>query len=230
MGRSREENDYRNAMAGRMLNSPPVPAGLSLPVIIIVFVVFWPLAIYLIWKRSNIKNIDENGAKALEVVGWIVAFAGVIGMIGAISDAGNFDWNSAYSMITFIGGGIGLILIGNKNKRAARRYKRYITIISNQGITSIDELAAAVSVSYDAAVKDLQKMLDLGFFAGAYIDAARREILLPENHPNAYETGDRPERKDTVVICKGCGANNKIGKNSVGECEFCGSPISADQA
>ena len=43
-----------------------------------------------------------------------------------------------------------------------------------------------------------------------------------ESEPNKPQTEDY-----VVVICPSCGAMNKIPKNRVSKCEFCGSPIQA---
>lgn len=237
MARHTLKPNYDWNTAGEEIYAPSLPVGLSIPVIVIVFVVFWPLAIYLIWKRTDIKRINFNGGKAIEGIGWFLAicgFLGILGMLGVLSDSADFSGSSAYSMVTLFGGGIALIISGKATKRLVRRYKKYADIVTDQGTTSIEEIAAAMPVSRDTAVKDLQKMINKGLFAGASIDPARSEIILPGTYAGAC-ANDRENVRDgsvaqkgqeIAVTCKNCGASNKVGKNSVGVCEFCGSPIS----
>jgi hypothetical protein len=80
--------------------------------------------------------------------------------------------------------------------------------------------------------KDLQKMIDAGYFSGAYIDITQREIILAKTAmPQEYVSpispsaqAPSPQAQERIVSCKSCGANNKV-MGQLGECEYCGSHL-----
>jgi hypothetical protein len=82
--------------------------------------------------------------------------------------------------------------------------------------------------------KDLQKMIDVGYFYGAYIDVAQREIILakptvPQEAASSYAQtpyaqAPQAQVQERIVSCKSCGANNRV-MGQLGECEYCGSHL-----
>jgi DeoR/GlpR family transcriptional regulator of sugar metabolism len=130
-------------------------------------------------------------------------------------------------IIFFIIAGAALVLLGNNMTRSARRFKKYLAIIVNQNMTSIDNIAAASAVTYDTAKKDIQNMIDKGYFSGAYINDGTRELVLPQYEHRESAAMDNYEQhlETKVVACRSCGANNTVIVGRTSECEFCGSPI-----
>jgi len=143
---------------------------------------------------------------------------GVIYLIMAFEDPGMIA-----AAIIFDGGGVLVNWFARKTKREGERYKKYISLIVNQSQTSIDNIASAVGVTYEAAAKDLQKMIDAGYFVGAYIDVSQREIVLAK--PAQASAGSSVVQvQERVVTCGSCGANNRV-MGQIGECEYCGSHL-----
>lgn len=202
---------------------------LSWPAIIIICLIFWPLGIFLIWKRTTVdKKAAINPGTKMSTIGWVLLVLGVLALIGGSSEP-TFDTNAIIAdFIIFIGGGLALIILGVHRKKEAARFRKYIDMIINQEITSIDNIAASFSTTYDIANKDLQKMIKKGFFMDAYINQAEREIILPQVQKNftRNESQSANNVQYQVITCQSCGANNRIAVGIVGECEYCGSPIS----
>lgn len=215
-----------------------IPWWLSWPILIIVTILFWPIGVFLIWKRIR---IDRKAAMAvgrfISIFGWLCVGVAGIGFLGYLPEG---ITKEDVSMILFYSiFGIVLILLGRNTRKNAQKYKKYISIVVNHEETSIDNIAMAIPTSYENAKRDLQKMINRGYFTDAYINDGDREIVLPSmeesymvktevnvrtnTHVNVSSNG---EVEMVVISCKGCGANNKIEKGSVGECQFCGSPIS----
>jgi hypothetical protein len=138
-------------------------------------------------------------------------------------------------MAMFFCGFIGAFLthIAKKMKINANKFQKYTTIIFANNQTSIDNIASAIPTSYGQASKDLQQMINKGYFEGAYIDVNNRMIVLPQlknqqSPSNLYEQTSNStitQPKIKVVACKNCGANNNLIEGQVCECEFCGSPL-----
>jgi succinate dehydrogenase hydrophobic anchor subunit len=214
-----------------VVNQQEMHWWLSWPAIVIICILFWPLGIFLIWKRTTMdKKAAMNAGKSMSIIGWILLVLGFLILIGGLSEPVSDTSGIIVDFIIFIGGGLALIILGAKRKKEAVRFKKYIDMVINQRITSIDNIAASFPTTYDIANKDLQKMIKKGFFMDAFINQSEREIVLPHEQQNikndqsqGYNAGEMQ-----IVNCKSCGAHNKLVKGSVGECEYCGSPIKCD--
>ena len=107
-------------------------------------------------------------------------------------------------------------------KENGGRYKKYIELIINQNQVYINNIATAVGVSREIATKDLQKMIETGYFAGARIDVDQGIIILPQRTAMYVSQSPDIQPQEKVVQCQSCGANNKITVGQVSECEYCG--------
>lgn len=209
-----------------------VPWWLSWPAIILATIIFWPVGVLLVWRRISVdKKAAMVSGKLIIIVGWIGIFFAIIGCLASISEG--FGSEDIVAIIFLLGAGLAFIYLGRIIRINAEKYKKYISIVVNQQITSIDAIASAMSTSYEAAKKDLQRMVSKGYFQGADINDETREIVLPRTQEVLYSqssTATASQSAEThAVTCGGCGAYNKITKGFAGECEYCGSPISAKQ-
>lgn len=202
--------------------------------IIFWFILFWPVGLFLLFKKQSIdKSAILKNTKTLFIVSYILVFMGVFYPIMAIT--GNLEETeesmnpvsaSIVMVVLFGGGGVLLNIKARQMKTMGDRYKKYIAIVINQNQNSVDNIAPAVGVSYEIAVKDLQKMIDTGYFVGAYIDATQREIVLAKTAPQqiAQDTV-ATQTQVTIVTCGSCGANNRVTTGQIAECEYCASPL-----
>lgn len=214
------------------LKNPQISWWLSWPVIIAVTIGFWPVGIFLIWRRTVIdKQAAMISGTIIAIIGWIsIVFAGLAFVVTLVE---GIDSDAVIVIIFFTIAGVALILLARKIKKSAEKFRKYISIIVNRGETSISNIAAAIPTSYEIVQKDLQKMIDRGYFTGAYINEMSKEIILPEKQEGSniidksIQANPNSTPETVVVKCNGCGANNKIVKGSVNECQYCGSPISS---
>lgn len=162
------------------------------------------------------------------VVGYFVDFIfGITLLFGKLKDAA-----SIIVLLIFLVIGTLLIIYGIKTKRRIQRFKKYVSIMSLENETSLENIANSCSQSLDFVTKDLQTMINQKFFTNAYIDKNTNTIIL-ERKNTAY-THDTVKKADAVkpnnskaVTCKNCGASNNITIGTVAECEFCGSVINS---
>lgn len=180
-------------------------------------------------SKSAIMVAKIKG-KIASIIGWpVTLFFGfiVIAALFTINDEGAV-YALIFSLIClFIG--IVLIIYGKRTKDRIRRFKRYIDIISNQNETNIDNIAGIISQPVDFVMRDIQSMIFKKFFVGAYLDVNAHVIefkKLANNVPVQAPQNNAAQLEMLTVVCNGCGACNQIVKGSVGECEYCGSPIS----
>ena len=203
---------------------------LSWPFIVIICIIFWPVGLFLIWKKTTVDTkASIYSGKVISIFGWISLAIVFLGLCVCIPRG--FKSDDISTIIFFLLAGVGLILLGKRLKNNANKFIKYISVIVNDGVTDINNIAAAIPTSYETTKKDLQKMIDKGFFEMAYIDESSQKIVFPKK--SQEPENDKPASsnetvKMQVVTCKGCGAQNSIPAGTVGECEFCGSKIQAE--
>jgi len=197
----------------------------SWAVIILLFIVFWPAGVYLLIKRlSNDKVAEIKTSKVTLVIGVFFLIGAFVMFVETVRR--EVDLNTGLFVILFylVGGGL-LINRYRKMRISSIRYKKLIDIVNNQQQHTIENIASLVNMDYKTTVKELQKMIDKGYFKGAYIDHAYHEIRFPVKNVVAtvVQAATAPAKK--TVKCPNCGGNNVISVGQVGECDFCGSPI-----
>lgn len=208
-------------------------------VIILVLIIFWPVGLFLLYRKiTGDKAAALKNSKVLNIIGWVFVALAIIYIFMAISGDLKTDKGSSVlelimiALVFFGGGGAFMIYTAKKMKVNAEKCKKYIAIVINNNETSIDNIAAAVHLGYEQTTKDLQKMIDNGYFENAYIDVSNREIVLPNKNPIQTHSISKIQRNPpvnqpqiTAVVCRNCGANNKVVEGQVCECEYCGSML-----
>lgn len=199
--------------------------------IVLWFIFFWPVGVYLIYKKlSTDKSAAMKNSKVLMGIGYFFIFGAVVMLIETVS--GGADASSGvFGILFYLIGGVLIIWGAKKVKKSGEQYKKFIDIVVNQQQYTIDNIAAQMGLSYDETVKGLQKMIDKGYFSGAYIDVANHELVMPKKNQsvvyvqqNPYvDQANAPQQK--AVKCPNCGGNNVINVGQVCECDFCGSPL-----
>ena len=192
---------------------------------------FWPAGLLLLFKKlATDKSAMMSGRTgALSVIGWILIIFGALIAIATMSALEGLSGIAVFFLI-WVAGGVLLLRKASKTKRTAAKFKKYIEIVVNQNVRSIDNVASAVGLPYDVAVKDLQDMINIGYLKDAYIDHGSREISLRQHVSTVYAqaTGAHQAAPQmTAARCHGCGANNVTVVGGVSECEYCGTPINA---
>lgn len=201
----------------------------SWPIIILFLIIFFPVGIYLIYKRINSDKTNiinnsitiKNISIVLLVFALIYFFMGITG--GLTNEDGSTSSFSDSLLMIFIFGGSGtyLLLLSMKMKKTGQIYKKYIQAVINHGTYSIYDLSSIAALPYESVKKDLYNMLEIGFFKGAYIDENNNEIVLP-----TLGSAQNILKKDAKVVkCGSCGANNTVFIGNLNECTYCGSPL-----
>ena len=220
-------NSSNNAIRNDMRN-PKLTGIYSWPIIIVFLIFFFPVAIFLMYKRFSVDkaNVIKN-AKITRNLGIAAIAFGLFYAVMALT--GNVETTeesmepiaAALTMLAILGGGgVLLFFISLKMKKNGIKHTKYIRTIVNQGHTTIDNIAANAGVTYETALKDLHQMIEHGYLGGCYIDEANREIVFLKTQ-TTYNISEN--RK--VVSCKNCGANTSVSIGRATECEYCGTPI-----
>lgn len=131
--------------------------------------------------------------------------------------------------------GVWLIELSKRKKKLRDEFAKYVAVIST-GSRYIPEIASAVGKPEGIVKNNLQLMIENKFFTSAFIDRNTNYIVIgnsqtaktpqPNNTNPNIATNQQPEM--VTIKCGGCGGMNAIEKGSVGECEYCGSPIKGE--
>lgn len=135
---------------------------------------------------------------------------------------------------TLVTGIIGL----SEAKKLNRVYEKCFSMLSADPFVSIEYLAANITITYaenyhgliykmaqgDSAngknnivINVIKELINRGYLPnGAYFDPVKNCVAYMQEIP-----GKEAVVEYVTVICKGCGAANKILKGSVVECEYC---------
>lgn len=215
MGRNRQGYGYM-----------PESSGPSWIAIIIMMCVFWPIGVYLLYKRLKVDRKAAMGSgKALSGFGIVLIVIGGCALLGGIAGGGS---NAAMVAVFFLVLGIVLKRMATKNKKQTMRVRQYIALIINQHITSLDELSRATGCTYNVVCDDLNKMIEKGYLPGAYLNLSLRRIMLPGQQAPVYRQnnpGQRAQARTKVITCKGCGAEMIVAEGTIRKCEYCGTPL-----
>lgn len=184
-------------------------------------------------SQKAILKCKSTGA-IQTILGWIIAtFCGLCSIVGLTQITESFDVVMVIIFFAFTAGGISLIIKGKKKKKLLKTFQDYNARLVTDDMKSIDLLATSVGKSVDRVKSDVTAMINMGLFPNAYISRDRNCIVFPQlgtattYHANPVQTQVNNTRIEYVTVkCPGCGATNKIARNTVRECEYCGIQIS----
>jgi len=168
------------------------------------------------------------------ILGWIITvFCGLCTIVGVTQISESFDVVMVLIFLAFTAGGVSLIHKGKKKKKLLKIFQDYNTRLATDPAKSIDLLANSVGKPVDTVRKDVIAMINMGLFPNAYINQERNCIVFPQMGTAAtYRTNPIHQQVNTPAVefvtvkCPGCGATNKVSRNTVNECEYCGAQIS----
>ena len=182
-------------------------------------------------NHSKVKIITESIlSKILRTVAVIWILLGVCAILGGKNETIGY-----YVMCLVVFGvvGVWVFWIGFKKKKRIKSFQDYVKVIANDPNGCIENIAATMGTSPDAAKKELTQLIDKKYFPNAYINQETNCIVI--NNRNAEVGAEQTasgqnkeglqEMAYEVVTCKCCGGISKVVKEKAGECEFCGSPL-----
>ena len=199
-------------------------------VIAIAIFCFWPVGVLLILGRSKAdRKLSFKITKLLNIVAiaWLV-------IVVLVMFSEPMDSDTILGLVILAIPSILVLLHSRKQKKKTQATKKYIDIIVNGGERQLDNIASAVGVTYDTACKQVQELIDGGYFKNMYINKNERIVVVNNPKPEvqsqttvenvAEQTVSVQSQPARIVKCATCGANNTIYGES-GECEYCGSPL-----
>lgn len=128
-------------------------------------------------KITKSPQTKKSTARCLEIVGGVLLIGGAVSAGFAIEDALRlssleFVWTlELLRALAAMMAGEALLAKGVFMEGALKRYSRYLLVMGDREAVPIDELARTLGYSERRVEKDLEKMIDKGYFGGrAYLN------------------------------------------------------------
>ena len=126
----------------------------------------------------------KSNAKWLKIVGVVLLAMGILGMGGPIDALFWSDyWFSLWlpellQFLALAAGGGAMLAAGLTMDRRLKRYARYLAVMGDREAVPVEELARTLGYSESRVEKDLEKMVDKGYFGGqAYLNVELGYLL-----------------------------------------------------
>ena len=167
------------------------------PLIVIFFVIGgWPVALFLLFYKLAQKDSEKSGGMAwkgtkkpgspawkktaavwMQAIGGILLLAGIVNFVEAVDMMIWLQKMESYYVEDLVAG-LAMAIAGGfafgkgqRLRRALKRYAKYLAVMGDQASISVEELARTLGYSPDCVERDLQKMIDSGYFGGkAYLN------------------------------------------------------------
>ena len=125
----------------------------------------------------------EGLARTLTITGGILAGVFGLAILSTIGDywgSWRYMFSDLFPLLGFFGAGVMCLFAGAKQRRKAKRYKKYLSYIGKNQEVSIAALTAAMGENGKRVIDDLQDMLDDGVLPMGYIDLAEGMLVLSD--------------------------------------------------
>ncbi|MCI9120767.1 MAG: hypothetical protein HFG00_04465 [Oscillibacter sp.] len=125
-------------------------------------------------KVTKSPVVKKSNAWLLKIFGGALMLLGLFGVTHAFSEALFWEFEELswwlpdlFRWLAVTVGGGAMLSSGLSMSRALKRYSRYLLVIGQREVIPIEELARTLGYSKRRVIKDLEKMLDKGYFGGA---------------------------------------------------------------
>jgi flagellar biosynthesis GTPase FlhF len=157
---------------------------------LIMLVIFPPVGILMLVNRFRKFGRGKNKYRQIRNMG-------ITTIVASLFYA--FFELPGWSLLAFLSG-LGLTVLGQKDKNREERFRRYLAVIGGRSPIALSEIAARANERIDTVEKDLQTMIDMGYFGlDTYIDHNRHCIVLDgvddANWSKAYEAASQTAGK-----------------------------------
>lgn len=183
--------------------------------------------------KAKLKVPGEISGRVMKWTGYSMSgmFGLSLALVGAVGITTGFSMMAVPIGILAVLFGTSLVIgLGGKRKLGlARRFRRYQEILGERTYCLVEELASGIGQDCKYVLKDLKKMIQLGFFKEGYLDRKETLLITDRTTYQQYLTTQteyerRSMQKEETETSKkpenGTGAQNKTekGKDLTPEC------------
>ncbi len=149
-------------------------------------------------KITRSPSDTDGSAKALQIIGAIIAALFGIGLVSEIGNlfSGFADWESIFSLAGFVAGGVTMFIGGQRMQLRRNRIKRYQAFMGQRDFVRLEELMMITGKKRKVVEKDVDYMLQKNLFeAGAFYDAGH-DILFRSADAYQRYLQERTKKED----------------------------------
>lgn len=149
-------------------------------------------------KHTGVRIAGGYKGIAFMAVGY--SFFGIFGLMAAVSLSLSGVWGAfgipAVIFVVLAAGFAGMGLRGSKINARVKRQKRYLQILGERDVCSLEELAAGTGKSKRYVINDLKQMMrDQMFVDGAYLDAGETCLITSQEAYRQYQETMKEHQK-----------------------------------
>ena len=171
-------------------------------------------------KKSRKTAGDDAASKWLKAGGIFLALVALLGSWDYLMwflGGDTFWWDEVVSMLGGIIGGGAMFLTGYLRSARFKRYARYLLVMDDRDSVELEEFCSTLGLSRRKVERDLEKMIDLGYFGGkAYIHHGLGRLLrgegrvVVEKKPEPQKPVEEVETEYVAILRKIRRANDLI--------------------
>lgn len=158
-------------------------------------------------KAAKTQKVDVSRGRVLMIVGAAIAGVFGIGLAATVGEIFSWGWYSymledIFALTGFFAAGLVCLGMGWRQRRQAKRFKKYLAYIGKNKSISLVALAAAMGVKEKTICDDLQDMLDSGVLPMGYIDLAAGRLVLSDEGISDFvaESETKAEPESTAKV------------------------------
>lgn len=135
----------------------------------VLLAVFPPVGLIMLAKKLKGMGRGRNAAQKMRSMGITTMLCSLVYMLCHIG-----GWGALVFAC-----GLGLTIYGEKGRKREQRFRKYLSVINGRSPVALAEIAAHCNESIDTVERELQAMIDQGYFGlTTYIDRNRGCIVL----------------------------------------------------
>lgn len=150
-----------------------------------------------------------SGGTALSVVGGLIGGGCGIAQI-TLGTIMTFSQGVIYSglglasaiLLPFTIGGLTMLAAGVRRLGLAKRYKKYVAAIGDKEYCSLEDLHFASGIQKKKLVKDLQKMINKGWFRQGHLDQQQTSLIVTNQAFSQYLEAQKEYQKREALAAK----------------------------
>lgn len=166
-------------------------------------------------KQSAVKKVTQTpqpsagGARALKIIGIVLAALGVAGIFAAADTWLGYaiqysEWwyflRQLFYPTGLLAGGLSLLIGGGVMQRRMRRYAKYLACAGSRDAIPLAHLMKAADVGESKAERDLEAMVEKGMWGpDAYLDRGNDMLFRSQDTANAYFAAKRSAAQQQVA-------------------------------
>lgn len=169
--------------------------------VVIWLIIFWPVGLYYLFKKSA----QDKGKEVMPGLGWKIS-GGIFLVIGLLGFLASYSTESGSGLATFF-----IILSFVFFSTGYQKKQKYIKARANNAQNYNTNTNQNINPNSFSRSYSTQQVNTTAFNPNKTVNTGTTQEKVSSNEP-----------EEKVVTCKSCGANNKINRGQVKECEFCG--------